>query len=50
MTRLHLSSHVEQLVLREPFVISGFRFTEMPAMRVVLRDGPYEGRGEAAGV
>ncbi len=50
MSRLQLSTHVEQLVLREPFVISGYRFTEMPAMRVLLKDGPSEGRGESAGV
>ncbi|MDH0865236.1 dipeptide epimerase [Mitsuaria sp. GD03876] len=50
MPRFQLSFHVESLALREPFVISGYRFTEMPTLRVSLREGPNEGRGEAAGV
>jgi len=47
---LVVSSDVVPLALREPFVISGYRFTEMPVLRVLIREGEWEGRGEAAGV
>lgn len=50
MTRLELSCDLLQLALREPFVISGYTFHDMPVFRVRLRDGVHEGRGEAAGV
>lgn len=50
MPRFQLSCHVDSLALREPFVIAGYRFLKVPALRVSLREGPHEGRGEAAGV
>jgi len=47
---LTLELHHEALPLAAPFRISGHVFEAAPAIVVTLRDGPYCGRGEAAGV
>ncbi|MDY0743932.1 dipeptide epimerase [Paucibacter sp. R3-3] len=47
---LALAYRVEALPLREPFQIAGHRFVDVPVLQLRLRDGPYEGRSEAAGV
>lgn len=49
-TRLTLETRNENLRLRVPFRIAGYIFTESPVTLVTLRDGAFEGRGEAAGV
>ncbi|MGH8635182.1 MAG: dipeptide epimerase [Burkholderiales bacterium] len=41
---------IERLPFRLPFRISGYTFTESPAVFVTLRQDGFEGRGEAAGV
>ena len=48
--RVELELHNEPLPLSSPFRISGYVFEAMPATVVTLRQGPYTGRGEAAGV
>ena len=48
--RISLELHNEPLPLAKPFRISGHVFEAMPATVVTLRDGEFEGRGEAAGV
>ena len=40
---------VERLRLKVPFRISGYVFEGFDAIVVTLEDGPYRGRGEAAG-
>lgn len=45
-----LTLHNEPLQFATPFRITGYVFDAMPATVVTLRDGPLEGRGEAAGV
>jgi L-Ala-D/L-Glu epimerase len=47
---LQLSVAVEQVELNAPFRISGFVFERQDLVVVTLRDGPHQGRGEAAGV
>jgi L-alanine-DL-glutamate epimerase-like enolase superfamily enzyme len=47
---LQLSVAVEQVELTAPFRISGFVFERQDLVVVTLRDGPHQGRGEAAGV
>ncbi len=42
--------HVERLVMKRPFVITGYVFDAMPAIIVTLTDGAHAGRGEAQGV
>ncbi len=49
-TKLTLEVRNENLRLKEPFRISGYTFNESPVTLVTLRDGSFEGRGEAAGV
>ena len=46
----HLTTRVERWPLRVPVTITGRTFTETRVIHVRLREGPYEGRGEAAGV
>jgi len=41
---------VERLLLKAPFRISGYTFTEVPVVVVTLRSAHAVGRGEAAGV
>ena len=41
---------VERLVMKRPFVITGYVFDAMPAIIVTLTDGAHAGRGEAQGV
>lgn len=48
--RVTLTLRNEPLPLAAPFRISGYVFEAMPATVVVLHDGRFEGRGEAAGV
>ena len=48
--RLSMTVHNEPLPLSAPFRISGYVFDAMPATVVTLREGAYQGRGEAAGV
>ncbi len=50
MARLSLSVGNEKLRLKEPFRISGYTFEDVPVTLVTLRDGAFQGRGEAAGV
>ncbi len=45
-----LQVHVERLMMKRPFVITGYVFDAMPAIIVTLTDGPHAGRGEAQGV
>ena len=47
---VELELHNEPLPLSAPFRIAGHVFEAMPATVVTLRDGPYAGRGEGAGV
>ena len=47
---LSLDVRVEKLLLKSPFRISGYTFTDVPIALVTLRDHSVEGRGEAAGV
>lgn len=47
---LSLDVRVEKLLLKSPFRISGYTFTDVPIALVTLRDHGVEGRGEAAGV
>ena len=47
---LTMRVQAESLVMKRPFVITGFTFEAMPAIVVTLSDGPYTGRGEASGV
>ena len=49
-SRLSFDVGVEMLRLKAPFRISGYTFQEVPVALVTLRDGAWEGRGEAAGV
>lgn len=49
-SRVAMDVSVETLPLKAPFHISGYTFTEVPVLLVVLRDGAATGRGEAAGV
>ncbi len=48
MVELRVS--VERLLMKRPFVITGYVFDAMPAIVVTLTDGPHSGRGEAQGV
>jgi L-alanine-DL-glutamate epimerase-like enolase superfamily enzyme len=41
---------VERLMMKQPFVITGYVFDAMPAIVVTLTDGVHAGRGEAQGV
>ena len=41
---------VERLMMKRPFVITGYVFDAMPAVIVTLTDGVHAGRGEAQGV
>ncbi len=41
---------VERLMMKRPFVITGYVFDAMPAIIVTLTDGVHAGRGEAQGV
>lgn len=50
MARLSLSVGNEKLRLKETFRISGHTFEDVPVTLVTLRDGAFQGRGEAAGV
>jgi L-alanine-DL-glutamate epimerase-like enolase superfamily enzyme len=50
VNKLQLQVEVERFRLKSPFRISGYTFTEMPAVVVTLRSGSLVGRGEAAGV
>jgi L-alanine-DL-glutamate epimerase-like enolase superfamily enzyme len=50
MGALQLCVAVEQVELAAPFRISGFVFERQDLVVVTLRDGPHQGRGEAAGV
>ncbi len=47
---LTLAIHNANLRLKAPFRISGYTFHESPVTLAILRDGAFEGRGEAAGV
>jgi L-alanine-DL-glutamate epimerase-like enolase superfamily enzyme len=47
---LTLDAKSEQLVLKEPFRISGYVFEAMNAVVTTLSDGTHRGRGEANGV
>ena len=47
---LSLSISVENLVMKRPFIITGYVFDAMPAVVVTLSDGTHAGRGEASGV
>lgn len=49
-SRLALEVAIERLPLRNPFRISGYRFTDIPVALVCLRRNGLAGRGEAAGV
>ena len=49
-TALQMHAEVERLLLKAPFRISGYTFTEVPVALVTLRRGGARGRGEAAGV
>ncbi len=42
--------HSESLLMKQPFVITGYVFDAMPAVVVTLTDGERVGRGEASGV
>ena len=48
MVKLHVE--VERLMMKRPFVITGYVFDAMPAIVVTLTDGEHAGRGEAQGV
>ena len=41
---------VERLMMKRPFIITGYVFDAMPAIIVTLTDGEHVGRGEAQGV
>jgi L-alanine-DL-glutamate epimerase-like enolase superfamily enzyme len=47
---LRLRVDVEDLVMKRPFVITGYVLEVMPMLVVTLSDGVHAGRGEAAGV
>jgi len=47
---LNLEVRVDHLKMRQPFVISGYVFDEVPTLVVTLSDGRVAGRGEASGV
>ncbi len=49
-SRFTLEVANENLRLTTPFRISGYTFNDSPATLVTLRDGDFQGRGEAAGV
>jgi L-Ala-D/L-Glu epimerase len=49
-SRVTLAAHNENLLLKNPFRISGYIFHDSPVTLVTLRDGEHQGRGEAAGV
>jgi len=50
MTRLTVSVTTEKMRLSKPFRISGYVFEAFDVVVVTLRDGQYQGRGEAGGV
>ncbi len=47
---LRMRVQAEDLVMKHPFVITGYRFESMPAIVVTLSDDAYAGHGEASGV
>jgi L-Ala-D/L-Glu epimerase len=47
---LRLQLAVEELPLKQPFRISGYTFTEIPALVVQITEARRHGRGEAEGV
>lgn len=49
-SRLALDIRNEKLRLKAPFRISGYTFHDIEVTLATLRDGAFEGRGEAAGV
>ncbi len=49
-SRLVLEIRNERLRFRAPFRIAGYTFEDVPVAVATLRDGAWEGRGEAAGV
>ena len=49
-SRLTLEVLNENLPLKAPFRISGYTFNNSPVTLATLRDGAFEGRGEASGV
>jgi len=50
VTLRRLTAGVEPLAFREPLRIAGRTIAGIPGVRVVLRQGPVAGRGEAGGV
>lgn len=48
--QLQMDVRVERLLLKAPFRISGYTFTEVPVAAVTLECAGVRGRGEAAGV
>ncbi|MEM1230373.1 MAG: dipeptide epimerase [Pseudomonadota bacterium] len=48
MSRLELQIDIEHWPLREPFVISGYRWAALELMRVRLHEGDHCGQGEGA--
>jgi len=48
--QVQLTHRRDAMRMREPFRISGYLFTAMPAVIATLSDGTHAGRGEAAGV
>ena len=48
MVAMHVA--LERLMMKRPFVITGYVFDAMPAIIVTLTDGVHTGRGEAQGV
>jgi L-alanine-DL-glutamate epimerase-like enolase superfamily enzyme len=50
MPKLQMQVEIERLPLKSPFLISGYRFTEIPVAVVTLRSASSIGRGEASGV
>jgi L-alanine-DL-glutamate epimerase-like enolase superfamily enzyme len=49
-SRLRLDVTVERLPLKSPFRISGYTFTDVPVLLVMLEQGRFRGLGEATGV
>lgn len=50
MAKLQMQVEIERLLLKSPFRISGYTFTEVPVAVVTLHSGSLMGRGEASGV